>query len=52
MKDQNRKLCFATEEAKESTSKSKNDLEGAYTALQNLLYEKVGSLFHSASVLA
>mmetsp|Transcript_2276 Transcript_2276/g.5143 ORF Transcript_2276/g.5143 Transcript_2276/m.5143 type:complete len:549 (+) Transcript_2276:1319-2965(+) len=40
VKERNKKLCAATEESKEATTRSKNDLEGAYTALQNLLYEK------------
>ncbi|KAF5827904.1 Fms-interacting protein-domain-containing protein [Dunaliella salina] len=40
VKERNKKLCAATEGAKEATTRSKNDLEGAYTALQNLLYEK------------
>jgi hypothetical protein len=46
VKEQNKRLCVAAEQTKEATAKSKNDLEGAYTALQNLLYEKVWPLSH------
>jgi len=44
VKARNKKLCAAAEEAKEATTKCKYDLEGAYTALQNLLYEKVSMI--------